>query len=203
MDFQRCAEEQEDDDGRDEHRHVPYARRDRLDWARTPDGWRYRSEDPHLWVVFCVECGGTDGPASEQSPEVQQLRGPYKSEHHAKHLTRARYRTHGPPGRGVSGVIIAACGRDCRRIGRMASVARRRGWSFWRSATGSPTRTSSVASGSPVPAGGWVGRRRRSLVTSTRPLRGGDRSRGHAGIRLEPVGPAACERQQVRMTREG
>ena len=66
--------------------HYPYARRLRVGWTRTPSGWAYASEDDHLWEVFCAECGDTDGPADRQSPEVQRLRGPYESEHRAKHV---------------------------------------------------------------------------------------------------------------------
>jgi hypothetical protein len=78
--------------GSDGHRHFPYARRLRTEWSRGPDGgWVAAAEDARLWEVFCAECGDTDGPANEQSDAVQQLRGPYKSQRHARHVATKHY----------------------------------------------------------------------------------------------------------------
>jgi hypothetical protein len=66
-------------------RHFPFPRRARLDWKRLPDGsWHSGREDRHAWEVFCAGCGDTDGPADVQDEGVRQLRGPYKTKHHAK-----------------------------------------------------------------------------------------------------------------------
>src|SRR5580698_3001554 len=70
-----------------EHRHFPFARRLRLAWRLDAAGrWLSDSEDERLWEVFCVECDDTDGPAENQTEPVQRLRGPYASEHKAKHV---------------------------------------------------------------------------------------------------------------------
>jgi hypothetical protein len=63
----------------------------RLGWADSADGWKWESEDPRLWEVFCAECGDRDGPADIQEPAVRELRGPYRSEHHARHVATAHF----------------------------------------------------------------------------------------------------------------
>jgi hypothetical protein len=69
-----------------EHRHFPGARRQLTGWNEDGSGkWSASGVDEHHWEVFCAECGDTDGPAELQSSAVQTLRGPYRSEHHAKH----------------------------------------------------------------------------------------------------------------------
>jgi hypothetical protein len=82
-------------DGSDEHRHFPYARRLLLGWHQEQDGkWVAGEEDARLWEVFCRECGDTDGPAETQTEAVQHLRGPYTSEHKAKHATKKHFDEH-------------------------------------------------------------------------------------------------------------
>ncbi len=72
--------------------HFPYARPLRLGWQQDASGqWTAASEDHKLWEVFCAECGDTDGPADQQSPVVQRLRGPYQSEHRAKHAATKHF----------------------------------------------------------------------------------------------------------------
>jgi len=67
--------------------HYPYARPVRHGWRKDASGhWAYDMADEHSWEVFCAQCGDTDGPATDQSPEVQQLRGPYRGKHRAKHV---------------------------------------------------------------------------------------------------------------------
>src|ERR1022692_2454959 len=57
--------------------HYPYARPVRPGRHRDASGhWAYDMADEHLWEVCCAQCGDTDGPATDQGPEVQQLRGP-------------------------------------------------------------------------------------------------------------------------------
>ena len=41
--------------------------------------------------MVCVECGDADGPAENQSASVQRLRGPYGSEHKAKHAATKHF----------------------------------------------------------------------------------------------------------------
>jgi hypothetical protein len=76
----------------DRHHHFPYARRLRLAWRLEADGfWTFNGEDKRLWEVFCAECGDTDGPAENQTDPIQRLRGPYSSEHKAKHVAEKHY----------------------------------------------------------------------------------------------------------------
>jgi hypothetical protein len=82
-------------DGSDVHRHFPYARHLLLGWRPDQQGvWVSRQEDEHRWEVFCRECGDTDGPAEAQSEAVQRLRGPYPSEHKAKHAAENHFDEH-------------------------------------------------------------------------------------------------------------
>jgi hypothetical protein len=82
-------------DGSDEHRHFPYARRLLSGWHRDQNGkWVPGQEDARLWEVFCRECGDTDGPAETQTEPVQHLRGPYPSEHKAKHAATKHFDEH-------------------------------------------------------------------------------------------------------------
>lgn len=75
-----------------EHHHFPYARGLRLAWRLEADGrWVSDREDKRLWEVFCAECGDTDGPADKQTERIQRLRGPYGSEHRAKHIAKKRF----------------------------------------------------------------------------------------------------------------
>lgn len=83
MDAERASQQ--------EHRHFPYARRVRHGWTQSPEGWKWESEDPDLWEVFCAECGDTDGPSENQTAGVQSLRGPYKSHHHARHVASKHF----------------------------------------------------------------------------------------------------------------
>ncbi len=76
-----------DEESSHEHRYFPYARRLRIGWRTDADGcWISDLEDERLWEVFCAECGDTDGPADNQTEPIRQLRGPYSSEHKAKHV---------------------------------------------------------------------------------------------------------------------
>lgn len=69
------------------HGHYPYARPVRHGWRRDAGGhWAYDTVDEHRWEVFCAECGDTDGPAADQAPAVQELRGPYHGKHRAKRV---------------------------------------------------------------------------------------------------------------------
>ncbi len=82
-------------DGSDQHRHFPYARRLLLGWHQDEDGkWASAREDERRWEVFCRECGDTDGPAEKQTEAVQRLRGPYPSEHKAKHVATKHFDEH-------------------------------------------------------------------------------------------------------------
>jgi hypothetical protein len=77
--------------GSDGH-HFPYARRLRLAWRHEADGrWTSDGEDERLWEVFCAECGDADGPAVNQTEPIQRLRGPYSSEHKAKHAAKKHF----------------------------------------------------------------------------------------------------------------
>lgn len=77
--------------------HYPYARPVRLGWRRDAGGhWAYDMVDEHQWEVLCAQCGDTDGPATDQSPEVQALRGPYRSKHRAKHVADKHFRAFWP-----------------------------------------------------------------------------------------------------------
>lgn len=72
-----------------EYHHLPIARPMPTGWTRAADGgWTSAGVDAHLWEVFCAECGDTDGPADQQSPFIQQLRGPYRHEHHARRVAK-------------------------------------------------------------------------------------------------------------------
>jgi hypothetical protein len=76
----------------DRHRHFPYARRLCLAWRHDADGhWISHREDKRLWEVFCAECGDTDGPTENQTEPIQRLRGPYSSEHKAKHAAKKHF----------------------------------------------------------------------------------------------------------------
>jgi hypothetical protein len=79
----------------DEHHHFPYARRLRLGWRHDADGhWASEAEDERRWEVFCAECGDTDGPAENQAEPIRHLRGPYSSEHKAKHVAKKHFDDH-------------------------------------------------------------------------------------------------------------
>jgi hypothetical protein len=74
------------------HHHFPYARRLRLEWRHGAERrWSGASEDDRLWEVLCAECGDTDGPAERQAETVRVLRGPYSSEHKAKHVAKKHF----------------------------------------------------------------------------------------------------------------
>ncbi len=75
----------------DQHHHFPHARRLRLGWRDVGGRWVAAQEDEHRWEVVCVECGDADGPAENQSASVQRLRGPYGSEHKAKHAATKHF----------------------------------------------------------------------------------------------------------------
>jgi hypothetical protein len=76
----------------DGHSHFPYARRLRTVWHQDADRrWTSDQEDKRLWEVFCAEFGDTDGPAENQSQLIQRLRGPYSSEHKAKHAAKKHF----------------------------------------------------------------------------------------------------------------
>jgi hypothetical protein len=49
------------------------------------------------WEVVCVECGDTEGPASEQTDEVRKLRGPYESRHKAQRVAHRHERREDVP----------------------------------------------------------------------------------------------------------
>jgi hypothetical protein len=77
---------------RDGHHHFPHARRLRVGWRVEDDGhWTYDREDEHLWEVLCAECGDTDGPSDNQREPARRLRGPYASEHKAKHTASRHF----------------------------------------------------------------------------------------------------------------
>ena len=77
------------------HGHYPYARPVRHGWRRDAGGhWAYDTVDEHQWEVFCAECGDTDGPAADQAPAVQELRGPYRGKHRAKHVADKHFRAY-------------------------------------------------------------------------------------------------------------
>jgi hypothetical protein len=78
-----------------EHHHFPGARRLLLGWQHATDGsWASTGVDPKRWEVHCAECGDTDGPAEQQSAAVQQLRGPYRNEHHARRAADEHFNAH-------------------------------------------------------------------------------------------------------------
>jgi hypothetical protein len=82
-------------DGSDEHHHFPYARRLLLGWHQDQSGkWIAGEEDGQRLKVFCRECGDTDGPAETKTAAVQSLRGPYVSEHKAKHAAKKHFDEH-------------------------------------------------------------------------------------------------------------
>ena len=69
-----------DPDPISDYGHFPYARPLRLGWQHDATGkWNSPSEDHKLWEVFCAECA------------VQRLRGPYPSEHRAKHAATKHF----------------------------------------------------------------------------------------------------------------
>jgi hypothetical protein len=73
--------------------HYPYARPVRDGWRRDAGGhWAYDTVDEHRWEVFGAQCGDTDGPATDQAPEVQELRGPYHGKHRAKDIADKHFR---------------------------------------------------------------------------------------------------------------
>lgn len=75
-----------------QHYHFPYARRLVLQWRKDQSGtWVPDQDDQRRWEVVCHECGDTDGPAETQTESVQQLRGPYASEHKAKHAATKHF----------------------------------------------------------------------------------------------------------------
>jgi hypothetical protein len=75
-----------------EHHHFPYGRRLRLGWRHDADGrWISDRDDKRLWEVFCAECGDKDGPVETQTEPIQRLRGPYASEHKAKHAAEKHF----------------------------------------------------------------------------------------------------------------
>lgn len=83
------------DAGSKPHRHHPGARRMPIEWARSATGeWVAGDIDATRWEVFCEECGDTDGPADQQSPAVQELRGPYRHEHEARRVERRHFDEH-------------------------------------------------------------------------------------------------------------
>ena len=64
-------------------------------WHQDQNGtWVAGQEDERRWEVFCRECGDTDGPAETQTEAVQGLRGPYPSEHKAKHVATKHFDEH-------------------------------------------------------------------------------------------------------------
>lgn len=72
-----------------EYHHLPIVRQMPTGWTKAADGtWSSTGIDEHLWEVFCAECGDSDGPANEQPPLLQQLRGPYRHEHHAHRVAK-------------------------------------------------------------------------------------------------------------------
>jgi hypothetical protein len=74
------------------HHHFPFARRLRLAWRLETDGrWTFEGQDKRHWEVICAECGDTDGPAANQTESIQRLRGPYSSEHKAKHAAQKHF----------------------------------------------------------------------------------------------------------------
>ena len=82
-------------EGSDQHRHFPSARRLPLGWHQDQNGtWVSAKEDERRWEVFCRECGDTDGPVETQTEVVQRLRGPYPSEHKAKHVATKHFDEH-------------------------------------------------------------------------------------------------------------
>ena len=81
--------------GSEEHHHFPYARRLVLSWQRDQGGkWVEGAEDERRWEVVCRECGDADGPVEAQSEAVQRLRGPYLSEHKARHAATKHFDEH-------------------------------------------------------------------------------------------------------------
>lgn len=77
------------EEARYEYHHLPTVRPMPVGWTRAADGtWASSGVDDQLWEVFCAECGDFDGPADQQSPDVQKLRGPYSREHHAHRVAK-------------------------------------------------------------------------------------------------------------------
>jgi len=55
------------------------------------------------WEVICAECGDNEGPSEDQSPAIQQLRGPYPTEHKAERAAHAHERESNPRRRWIPG----------------------------------------------------------------------------------------------------
>jgi len=69
--------------------HLPYVRHVHMGWRHDEYGrWASDQEDESHWEVVCVQCGDDEGPADQQPASIQQLRGPYPSEHKARHAAR-------------------------------------------------------------------------------------------------------------------
>lgn len=66
--------------------HYPFVRHVRLRWHRDAHGrWESDEFDDSQWEVVCPQCGDEDGPIDELRAEARELRGPYSSEHKARH----------------------------------------------------------------------------------------------------------------------
>jgi hypothetical protein len=74
--------------------HYPHVRQVRTGWHQDVAGrWASGTVDEHLWEVFCQQCGDTDGPAGNQPPEVQRLRGPYRHKHSAERAANKHFKS--------------------------------------------------------------------------------------------------------------
>jgi len=68
--------------------HAPYVRHVHMGWSHDQYGRWVSSQDESQWEVVCIQCGDDEGPADEQTESLRQLRGPYPSQHKARHAAR-------------------------------------------------------------------------------------------------------------------
>ena len=72
--------------------HYPYARPLRGGWKQQSDGkWEFTAEDEHKWEVICERCGDRGGRIQDQPEAARRLRGPYSSEHKARHIAKKHF----------------------------------------------------------------------------------------------------------------
>lgn len=67
--------------------HHPYVRHRRVGWSQDRHGDLVPGDvDESHWEVVCVQCGDDEGPPESQSESASGLRGPFTSEHRARHV---------------------------------------------------------------------------------------------------------------------
>jgi len=87
--------------------HQPYVRHVHTDWHRDEYGqWVSETWDESRWEVICAECGDNEGPSEDQSPAIQQFRGPYPTEHKAVHVANVHERKSNPELRWLPGSTV-------------------------------------------------------------------------------------------------